>query len=897
MKRIITLFAILVSAMIAPAQNTGISPTPQQVHFAGGNGFVWDDVSLQIAATCADRTLIETQYEELTGAKPLIPNKKNRTRRTIRLLKVRHLDNVPQWEEQAYQIAVDENNIVVSATTDQGLFYGWQSLKQLYRYHYRLYFTEDENVVIPCMAITDYPALQWRGWMDDISRGPIATMDFIKGQIRLLSEFKLNCLSLYTENTFQSTQYDFAPQNSLTAAEIQELDAYAKQYHIELIGNQQCFAHLDKILTLPQFSHLADTKYNLNPALPETYTFLQNLLSEEAKAYSSPWFNINCDETEALGTGAAADYVRKVGKGEAYAQHILKVHDIIKKNKKRTMMWADILLKDSIIQHILPKDITMMVWSYVPSDSFMGMINPVREAGFDFWVVPGVSMWSTVFPDMLSYEKNIANFARDGAATGAQGLLNTCWNDSGEALLNSAWHALCWGAEMSWKPIVNQEVEKSEAERAQRIAIFDTCFNFQFFHFYNNENIIADFLRATAKFRQSPVTEIYNTGSLWRFQPLQFLPGNLSEESLQDIKNERFDASRNIELLRLILSEEAQYQNPEIIYCALLATNRLFNNLNLKRFQFYLYDDYLHPEKITPDEIENVHRDINDHLFFLEELKKGYHYLWDLEYRPYWKDAIDKKYHSLSQQITTIPQEVFITQQLNPEGKPSVVLRTLLGNIPIHYTLNGTVPDQSSPLFTYPIEVQHSCTVKTVTLDISGKEKRNEKEILVHKGMGHCTEVDGKCSEYRPEYSGGGKFALADGELGSDDYRDGKWQGYQDQDVVLHYNFSQIAKNEVKTTHISQITIEYLQNFYDWILAPQDVTLTYTNGKTEISIPTYHFEIEQITGSKVGKLILRDLDIDCERLSIRIHNPGPLPEPHGAAGAPSFIFLDEIIIE
>ena len=871
----------------AAAQNCGIIPTPQSVTYTSGF-FTWDHPVIIFDKNVTNQQILTAEYERLMGKAPEIVSAKptEGVRRTITFRKQGWQDM--NWAGGNYKLDVNEMDIVITAPDDECLFYGLQSLVQLYRFNYRADFEEWQYVKIPCMKIVDYANYLYRGWMIDISRGPIPTMEYLKRQIRTMAEFKLNILTLYTEHTFVSKAFDYAPADGLTADQIRELENYAKDFYVEIIGNQQCFAHFEKILSNPKYDYLADTKYNLNPALPETYDFLKTLLKEETAAYSSPWFNINCDETESLGTGKAAKYVKKVGASEAYIRHILKVHDIVKEYGKRTMMWADIVLKDKKIQQKLPKDITMLVWSYAPSESFDGMIKPIKEAGYDFWVVPGVSMWSTVFPSMSSYEKNIANFARDGYRNRAQGLLNTAWNDSGEASLNSVWHAMAWGAEMSWNPTRKTEAEAAEKERNERLKTFDVNFNFQFFHFYNDENIIADFLRAVSRYEQSPIGELYTTGSLWNFKPWQFLPDNLTEEKLQDIKEERFNLFRTIELLKLILSEEAQYQNTEIIYNAVRAANRMLTNLMLKRFQFNLYDLYQHPEKINPDAISRIENDLVDLEYYVSDLASDYLDEWDECYRPYWRDVNKDKYRRLFQQITTIPEHVLIETALK-DNKIELSLRTIFNNIPIHYTLDGTEPDTLSPVYSSPITLTQSCYVKTLTMDRSVDEVRNEKKVLVHKGIGHLTEVVGNYSTYRPEYSGGGKFALADGETGSDSYRDGKWQGYQGQDVELTYRWPEAID-------VNSVTVNYLQNFHDWILAPTDIEVYVREGDNYKLITQKHFNVEQIRGNTVDALTVDNLKIRTDDLKVIIRNPGKLPKEHQAPGYDSYIFVDEVII-
>ena len=884
---ITSIFLLCSSFYRSPAQNCGIIPTPQSVTYTSGF-FTWDHPVIIFDKSVTNQKILTAEYERLMGKVPEIVDAKptEGVRRTITFRK-------QGWQDMYfrggnYKLDVNEMDIVITAPDDECLFYGLQSLVQLYRFNYRADFEEWQYVKIPCMKIVDYANYLYRGWMIDISRGPIPTMDYLKWQIRTMAEFKLNTLTLYTEHTFVSEAFDYAPTDGLTADQIRELEDYAKDFYVIIIGNQQCFAHFEKILSNPKYEYLADTKYNLNPALPETYDFLRTLLKEETAAYSYPLFNINCDETESLGTGKAAKYVKKMGASEAYIRHILKVHDIVKGYGKRTMMWADIVLKDKKIQAKLPKDITMLVWSYAPSESFDEMIQPIKEAGYTFWVVPGVSMWSTVFPSMSSYEKNIADFARDGRRFGAQGLLNTAWNDSGEASLNSVWHAMAWGAEMSWNPTRHTDPETADKERMERLKTFDVNFNFQFFHFYNDENIIADFLRAVSRYEQSPIGELYTTGSLWNFKPWQFLPDNLTEETMQEVKIERFNIVKTIELLKLILSEEAQYQNTEIIYNAAHAANRMMIDLMLKRSQFNLYDLYLHPENINPNSKKMIHNDIEDLAYYISALKKDYLYQWDECYRPYWRDVNETKYDQLIQQIATTPEHVFIETSLK-DNKIELSLRTLFNDTPIHYTLDGTEPDTLSPVYSSPITLTQSCIVKTLTMNRSVGEVRSEKQVLVHKGIGRLAEVKGQYSTYRPEYSGGGKFALADGETGSDSYRDGRWQGYQGQDVELTYHW-------VAPTDVNSITVSYLQNFHDWILAPTDIEVYVREGEGYKLAAKRHFSVEQISGNRMGSLTVENLKIHTDDLKVIIRNPGKLPKEHQAPGYDSYIFLDEVII-
>jgi hexosaminidase len=872
------------------AQNTGIIPTPQSVSYQSGT-FIWDDnIVLDFDSEIQDKTLILQEYETLRGTKAVTSEmtKKSDKRRVIRFMLVQHLP-IAHHADQGYTIEITEKEIVIKAVNSTGILYGWHSLKQIHRFKMRQYYAKEFPLEIPCMSIVDYPLLEYRGWMDDISRGPIPTLDFLKKQVIILSEFKLNFFTLYTENTFQTTSYpDMAPQDALTPEEIKELEQFAKRYHVQLIGNQQCFAHMEKILQNPFYHELADSPYNLNPGNPEIYSFLNQILKEEAACYSSPWFNINCDETEALGTGKGADYIAQVGVEEAYSRHIDSLHGILSSYGKRMMMWGDIALKYNTIRERLPNDIIMLVWSYVPADHFTEMIIPFKKAGFDFMVASGVSMWSTVFPSMESYLKNIANFARDGYNNGAMGLLNTAWDDSGESLFNSAWHALIWGAEMSWKPIVNEDNMAAEQERQTRIESFNHNFNYQFFHYYNDDVLITDYLALLSQFEKAPFGELYQFGSLWNTHPTQFFPSEIDATAEANTENASFATVGVLEQLRLILEDESNYEHPEILYCAKYAVNRIYINLLINKLKFNLYEYYKLPNE---DNNKLIQASIQDLLPVIHDLKNEYLQLWRKENRSYWFETNMKKYDQLATTLQNIKQQIFITTTLSKGNKVEVHLRTLFNDAPIYYTTDGSEPDKYSQPYERPFVIEESCVVKAKTVQPFGNELTIEKYILSHKGIGALRKLHTAYSNYRSSYSGGGDAALLDGIVGSSNYKDGKWQGYQGVPIDVEMDFYEKIK-------IDNITVHFLQNFYDWILAPEDVEIyTSQDGKSYQLLRKEHFDIEQISGTKIGSLGVKDLKCETQYLRIVVPNPGVLPAEHPGAGSDSFIFVDEIIIK
>ena len=294
---------------------------------------------------------------------------------------------------ETYQLLVSPGKIEIYASTPAGRFNAVQTLRQLMR-------ANSTNDSIPCCKIVDWPALKYRVWQDDISRGPIPTMDFLKREVRTFSELKYNAMTLYTEHVFKLAKHpDIAPDDGITAEQIKELSEYAKQYHVELIGNFQSFGHMAHILSLPAYKDLGDNGWNISPAKEATYKFLDECYSEVAPAYESKLFDINCDEVSLGKDGASKEMVAKLGLAEVYARHISRICDLLRPYGKTAMMWGDIAVQHQDIVPKLPKDLIVLSWGYSAKDNFDDAIEPFTKTGLRFMVCPGVSCWNRIFPD------------------------------------------------------------------------------------------------------------------------------------------------------------------------------------------------------------------------------------------------------------------------------------------------------------------------------------------------------------------------------------------------------------------------------------------------------------------------------------------------------------------
>ncbi len=102
-----------------------------------------------------------------------------------------------QLGTEGYELSVSPKSITIKANAEAGLFYGVQSLLQLFPKE-----IEAKDVVegiewkVPCVEVIDYPRLGWRGLMFDVARH-FFTKEEVKQYIDAMARYKFNVLHLH----------------------------------------------------------------------------------------------------------------------------------------------------------------------------------------------------------------------------------------------------------------------------------------------------------------------------------------------------------------------------------------------------------------------------------------------------------------------------------------------------------------------------------------------------------------------------------------------------------------------------------------------------------------------------------------------------------------------------
>lgn len=367
---------------------------------------------------------------------------------------------------EGYRLTISAEGIVIAGHDLAGVFYGVQTLRQL---------LQTQGTALPQMVIDDWPNFPARGVMHDISRGKVSTMDTLYDLIDRLASWKVNQFQLYMEHSFAYQQHRQVWQyaSPMTAEELLDLDAYCREWHIDLVPNQNSFGHMERWFEHPQYLHLAEVDVEftapwgvphlpstLSPAAPETLPFIEGLYAELLPNFSSRLFNIGCDETFELGMGRSKALVEQKGKGSVYLDFLLEVCRLAQAHERTVQFWPDIINQNPELISELPKDIIALEWNYEAGYDFLGKTAPYATAGIPFYVCPSTSVMRTILGRTDNCLANLREAAEQGLQNGAIGYLNTNWGDTWgwRRWFPLSYLGFACGAAMSWAFAANRDL-------------------------------------------------------------------------------------------------------------------------------------------------------------------------------------------------------------------------------------------------------------------------------------------------------------------------------------------------------------------------------------------------------------------------------------------------------
>ena len=365
-----------------------VIPVPLKMEQGTGCFLLSENTKLYINLQGLEAQLLENCLQALPVH--LKKGKKKDTQNMLSLLITEKNHQLPSPE--SYTLSVTPQQILIRATSGAGLFYGVQTLLQLAQP------SGAGSYSIASVEIEDTPRFAYRGLMLDVSRH-FSTKEFIKKQIDALAYYKINRLHLHltdaagwrleikkyplltefaawrTDPTWKQwwnggrkyVRFDApgAYGGYYTQDDIREILEYARQHYITVIPEIEMPSHSEEVLAAyPQLSCSGEPYKNSDFCVgnEETFTFLENVLTEVMKLFPSEYIHIGGDEAGKSAWKTCPkcqkrmkdEHLANVDELQSYLIH--RIEKFLNNHGRHLLGW------DEILQGGIAPNATVMSW-------------------------------------------------------------------------------------------------------------------------------------------------------------------------------------------------------------------------------------------------------------------------------------------------------------------------------------------------------------------------------------------------------------------------------------------------------------------------------------------------------------------------------------------------------
>ncbi|MFH6961338.1 family 20 glycosylhydrolase [Flavobacterium plurextorum] len=301
-------------------------------------------------------------------------------------------------KREAYKINITSKKITVTGS-EEGLFYAVQSLLQLLPNQ-----PKNQEIKLPCVTIEDEPRYTYRGLHLDVCRH-FFTVDVIKDFIAQMSYYKLNNFHWHltddqgwrieikkypklTEvgskraqtlvgNKFERFPYFFDgnPYGGFyTQEEIKDVVKFAEEHYVNIIPEIEMPGHATAAVTAyPNLSCFPDRQYKVVEywgvfedifcaGKEETFTFLEDVLTEVIALFPSKYIHIGGDECPKARWKECPNCQKKIKELGIKDEHELQTYLTTRIEKFLNANGRQILGWDEMLEGGLAPNAAVMSW-------------------------------------------------------------------------------------------------------------------------------------------------------------------------------------------------------------------------------------------------------------------------------------------------------------------------------------------------------------------------------------------------------------------------------------------------------------------------------------------------------------------------------------------------------
>lgn len=218
------------------------------------------------------------------------------------------------------------------------------------------------------------------------------------------------------------------------------------------------------------------------------------------------------------------------------------------------------------------------------------------------------------------------------------------------------------------------------------------------------------------------------------------------------------------------------------------------------------------------------------------------------------------------------------------KGNMQVKLSSELDGGKIVYTLDSSAPSVNSTAYTTPVAITKSGTFRGVVLQ-DGKPFGDEFEqtFSFNKATGKTVTLKKAPHE---KYNPGSPFSLVNGIQGVEKFNDNQWSAFQgDFEATVDMGDS---------TDISKFGLSILKYNDQWIYQPKEIVFYVSNDcKTWKEVA----KTSSFPSNGINKVRLAVNGVKARYVKVFAKHFGNIPNGAQGAGNPSWLFVDEIVID
>lgn len=221
-------------------------------------------------------------------------------------------------------------------------------------------------------------------------------------------------------------------------------------------------------------------------------------------------------------------------------------------------------------------------------------------------------------------------------------------------------------------------------------------------------------------------------------------------------------------------------------------------------------------------------------------------------------------------------------------GPQQVELKCTDQTATIYYTLDGTTPSATSKKYTSAFTISENCTLKAVSISTSGNSQSIARVYTFVQGI-KTAELTTQPSS---KYPGSGVSSLFDGLIGSSNYMNKQWMGFEGNDFEVTADLGELKP-------IKALGIDVLQLPGSWIFLPEKVEFFASTDGIKYTLLNTFYPSETDDIRLDGPVMLaRNFDnLTARFVRIKATNIGICPPTHPGEGQKAWLFVSEIEIE